>query len=70
MNFLRERTPAYIYFLSMVFALPLTWMLVGRSGDDVPGMVSMIVMFICVLGISAGLSWLRRRILRRRDRGT
>ncbi|HKP04722.1 MAG TPA: hypothetical protein VJU77_15320 [Chthoniobacterales bacterium] len=65
-----ERTPTYIYLVSMVLALPTTWMLVGVSGHDVPGMISMIVMVVCIFAWLALLSWIRRRIIRRKQHGT
>lgn len=64
---IQDRTPGYIWLISMILAFPATWLLVGTSGEDVPGMVSMIVMLICLLVISSTLAWLRRRILRRKD---
>jgi len=66
---IEERTPTYIYLVSMVLALPTTWLLVGTSGEDVPGMISMIVMIICVFAWVALLSWIRRSIIRRNDHG-
>jgi hypothetical protein len=67
---IEERTPTYIYLVSMVLALPATWLLVGTSGEDVPGMISMIVMVICIFSIVAILSWIRRRIIHRKEHGT
>ena len=67
---IEERTPTYIYLVSMILALPTTWMLVGTSGEDVPGMISMIVMFISVFAFVAVLSWVRRCIVRRKEHGT
>jgi hypothetical protein len=64
---IEERTPTYIYLVSMVLALPTTWFLVGTSGEDVPGMISMIVMVICIFAWVALLSWIRRSIMRRKE---
>ena len=67
---IEDRTPTYIYLVSMVLALPTTWLLVGTSGEDVPGMISMIVMIICILAWVALLSWIRRSIIRRKEHDT
>ena len=67
---IEERTPTYIYIVSMVLGLPTTWLLVGVSGQDVPGMISMIVMVICLFAWVAGLSWIRRRMIRRKEHDT
>jgi len=57
-------TPGYIYLIAIILALPATWLVVGRSGEDVPGMVVTIVFF----GIfTIALSSLRRRLQNRRS---
>ena len=68
--YIRDRTPTYIWIISMILAIPATWVLVGTSGEDVPGMIAMIVMLICVFAITAILSSIRRRIIRRKEHGT
>jgi tetrahydromethanopterin S-methyltransferase subunit C len=62
-----DRTPGWVYGVALLFAVPATWILVGTSGENVPGMVAMIVTLICWVVMSAALGALRRRILRRRD---
>ena len=39
-------TPGYIYLIAIILALPATWLVVGRSGEDVPGMVAMVVTIV------------------------
>src|SRR5438132_11225017 len=39
-------TPGYIYFLALLLALPATWLNVGRSGEDVAGMIAMVVTIV------------------------
>ena len=65
---IEERTPAYIYIIGILLAVPISWMLVGLLGENVPGMIVMIVTGICWLAITALLSWSRVRILRRQKR--
>ncbi len=65
---IEERTPAYIYVIGVLVAVPISWLLVGLFAENVPGMIVMIVTGICWLGVTAVLSWLRARILRRQKR--
>jgi len=57
-------TPAYIYIIAMILALPATWLTVGVAGEDVPGMVGTLV-YIGVFTLA--LSSLRRRLHARRQ---
>src|SRR5438445_358912 len=58
-------TPGYIYLLAIILALPATWLVVGRSGQDVPGMIAMIVTIVFFGIFSAALGSLRRRLQKR-----
>ena len=61
-------TPGYIYFIAIILALPATWLTVGVAGEDVPGMIAMVVAIV-FSGIFAGaLGSLRRRLQNRRNR--
>jgi hypothetical protein len=60
-------TPSYIYLIAILLALPSTWLVVGRSGEDVPGMIAMVVMIVFFGVFTLGLSSLRRRLQRRRN---
>jgi hypothetical protein len=60
-------TPGYIYLIASILALPATWLVVGRSGEDVPGMIAMVVT-IAFFGIFAfALGSLHRRLQNRRS---
>ena len=61
-----QYTPGYIYLIAAILALPATWLLVGRSGEDVPGMIAMVVGIILTGVIAFGLDLLRRSIQKRR----
>lgn len=60
-----QRPPACIYIISIILALPATWLIVGVAGEDVPGMIAMIVMIVLIVAISAALNWLRLSIRNR-----
>jgi hypothetical protein len=59
-------TPGYIYLLAFILALPATWLTVGRSGEDVPGMIAMVVTIVFFGIFSFALGSLRRRLQNRR----
>lgn len=61
-----QRPPAYIYIISLILALPATWLIVGVAGEDAPGMIAMVVTIVLTVAISAGLNWLRLSIRERR----
>ena len=58
--------PGYIYLIAIVLALPATWLTVGRSGEDVPGMIAMVVTIVYFGAFGLALGSLRRRLLNRR----
>jgi hypothetical protein len=58
-------TPAYIYLIAFILSLPATWMAVGRSGDDVPGMVAMVVTLVFFGIFTLAMSSLRQRLQNR-----
>jgi vacuolar-type H+-ATPase subunit I/STV1 len=60
-------TPGYIYLIAIILALPATWLVVGRSGEDVPGMVAMIVTIVFFGIFTIALSSLRQRLQNRRS---
>ena len=60
-------TPGYIYLIAIILALPATWLVVGRSGEDVPGMVAMVVTIVFFGIFTIALSSLRRRLQNRRS---
>ena len=60
-------TPGYIYLIATILALPATWLVVGRSGEDVPGMVAMVVNIVFFGVFTIALSSLRRRLQNRRS---
>jgi hypothetical protein len=62
-------TPGYIYLLAFILALPATWLAVGRSGEDVPGMIAMVVTIVFFGVFTIALSSLRRRFQNRRHGG-
>jgi hypothetical protein len=62
-------TPGYIYLLAFILALPATWLAVGRSGEDVPGMIAMVVTIVFFGVFTIALSSLRRRLQNRRHGG-
>jgi hypothetical protein len=61
-------TPGYIYLIAIILALPATWLVVGRSGEDVPGMIAMVVTIVFFGIFTLALGSLRRRLQNRRDR--
>jgi hypothetical protein len=60
-------TPGYIYLIAIILALPATWLVVGRSGEDVPGMVAMIVTIVFFGIFTIALTSLRQRLQNRRS---
>jgi hypothetical protein len=52
----------------MILAFPATWLVVGRSGEDVPGMIAMVVNIVFFGIFTFALGSLRRR-LQSRQRG-
>ena len=60
-------TPAYIYIIALILSLPATWLVVGRAGEDVPGMIAMVVAIVFSGIFALALSSLRRRIQNRRS---
>ena len=60
-----QRPPAYIYIVSILLALPASWLIVGVAGEDVPGMIGMVVMIVLIVAISAALNWLRLSLRKR-----
>ena len=60
-------TPGYIYLIAFILALPATWLVVGRSGDDVPGMIAMVVTIVFFGIFTFALGSLRRRFQNRRS---
>ena len=60
-------TPAYIYIISFILALPATWLTVGVAGVDVPGMAGMIVTIVYIGVFTLALATLRRRLCDRRE---
>ena len=61
-------TPGYIYLIAFILALPATWLAVGRSGEDVPGMIAMVVTIVFFGMFTLLLGLLRRRVQARRSR--
>ena len=61
-------TPGYIYLIAIILALPATWLVVGRSGEDAPGMVAMVVTIVFFGIFTLAFGSLRRR-LQNRQRG-
>jgi hypothetical protein len=53
--------------LAIILALPATWLVVGRSGEDVPGMIAMVVTIVFFGIFAFALSSLRRRVQSRRS---
>jgi hypothetical protein len=60
-------TPGYIYLIAFILALPATWLVVGRSGEDVPGMIAMVVTIVFFGAFTIALGSLRRRLQSRRS---
>ena len=60
-------TPGYIYLIAIILALPTTWLVVGRSGEDVPGMIAMVVTIVFFGIYTLALGSLRRRLQNRRS---
>jgi len=61
-------TPGYIYLIAGVLAFPATWLVVGRSGEDVPGMIAMVAGILFFGFFAFGLASLRRSLLNRYSR--
>ena len=61
-----QRTPGYIYIIAFLLAAPGSWLLVGAPGENVPGMIGM-VMIILFGAFSIGLESLRRRFFQKHD---
>jgi polyferredoxin len=55
-----RRTPGYIYLMAFVLAAPTSWLLVGAPGENVPGMIGMVIMIVLFGAFSIGLESLRR----------
>jgi hypothetical protein len=55
-------TPGYIYLIAIILAFPATWLVVGRSGEDVPGMIAMVVTIVFFGIFTLALGSLRRRL--------
>jgi hypothetical protein len=62
-------TPGYIYLIAVILALPATWLVVGTAGEDVPGMIAMIVTIVFFGIFTLALNSLRRRLQNRRHGG-
>src|SRR2546430_6002345 len=62
-------TPGYIYLIAFILALPATWLVVGRSGEDVPGMIAMVVTIVFFGIFTLALGSLRRRFQNRHHKG-
>jgi hypothetical protein len=60
-------TPGYMYLIAIILALPTTWLVVGRSGEDVPGMIAMVVTIVFFGIYTLALGSLRRRLQNRRS---
>jgi len=60
--------PGYIYLIAIILALPATWLVVGTAGEDVPGMIAMIVTIVFFGIFTLALSSLRRRLQSHRQR--
>ena len=58
-------TPGYIYLIAIILALPATWLVVGTSGEDVPGMIAMVVTIVFFGIFTLALGAFRRRIQNR-----
>ena len=58
-------TPGYIYLVAIILTLPATWLAVGRSGEDVPGMIAMVVTIVFFGVFTLALDSLRRRLQNR-----
>jgi hypothetical protein len=61
-------TPGYIYLIAAVLAFPASWLAVGRSGEDIPGMLAMVVTIVFFGIFTLALSSLRRRLQNRQRR--
>ena len=61
-----QRTPGYIYIIAFLLAALGSWLLVGAPGENVPGMIGM-VMIILFGAFSIGLESLRRRFFQKHD---
>ena len=60
-------TPAYIYVFAIILALPATWLTVGVAGDDVPGVIGMVVTIVLSGLFVIVLSSVRQRLQSRHD---
>jgi drug/metabolite transporter (DMT)-like permease len=61
-------TPGYVYLIAGVLAFPATWLVFGRSGEDVPGMIAMVGGILFFGFFTFGLAYLRRSVLNRYSR--
>jgi len=59
-------TPGYVYLIAFILALPATWLVVGRSGEDVSGMIAMVVTIVFFGVFTIALSSFRRWLQNRR----
>jgi hypothetical protein len=57
-----RHTPGYIYVIAALLGLPAGWFLVGVPGEEVPGMIAMVVC-IALTGIFAMLLESLRRCI-------
>jgi len=51
--------------MALILALPATWVVVGRSGEDVPGMIAMVVTIVFFGVFTIALGSVRRRLQNR-----
>jgi hypothetical protein len=58
-------TPGYIYLIAGVLAFPATWLIVGRSREDVPGMIAMVAGILFFGFFTFVLASFRRHLLNR-----
>jgi polyferredoxin len=59
--------PGYIYVIAFLLAVPGTWLLVGAPGEDVPGMIGMVIMIVLFAALAMVLDLLRRRLKKHDD---
>jgi hypothetical protein len=57
--------PGYIYLIAIILALLATSLVVGRSGEDVPGTIAMVVTIVFFGIFTLALGSLRRRLQNR-----
>jgi len=51
--------------IAFILALPATWLTVGRSGEDVPGMIAMVVTIVFFGMFTLAIGSVRRRFQNR-----